>query len=200
MAGFAICTSKSLLSIQYSIFLLCSSYNFLWCYSATWLQTLLLLLMSLVTDLSSRYFSLLNQRWSPPLTLQPSHCSTFRIMCDVPSIAVFCSESIECFPGTASIFFRKLLVTIPVAPIITGTIVHFRFHIRCISIHKLYYYYYLCRILLHCRHLRLYIYGMKWVPLNVGSILTFFRRHRGEPQPPIKLMFRLRFEPGSNQI
>ena len=47
-------------------------------------------------------------------------------MCDVPSIAVFCSGSIECFPGTASKFFLKLLVTIPVAPIITGIIVHFR--------------------------------------------------------------------------
>ena len=58
-------------------------------------------------------------------------------MCDVPSIAVFCSESIECFPGTVSKFFHKHLVTIQVAPIITGTIVHFRFHIRCISIHKL---------------------------------------------------------------
>ena len=40
-------------------------------------------------------------------------------MCDIPSIAVFCSESVECFPGTASKFFLKLLVTIPVAPIIT---------------------------------------------------------------------------------
>ena len=58
----------------------------------------------------------------------------------VPSIAVFCSVSIECFPGTASRFFLKVLVTIPVAPIITGTIVHFRFHIRCISIHKLLYF------------------------------------------------------------
>ena len=47
-------------------------------------------------------------------------------MCDVPSIAVFCSESIECFPGTVSKFLLKILVTIPVAPIITGTIVHFR--------------------------------------------------------------------------
>ena len=55
-------------------------------------------------------------------------------MCDVPSIAAFWSESIECFPGTASKFFLKLLVTIPVAPIITGMIVHFRFHIRCIII------------------------------------------------------------------
>ena len=43
-------------------------------------------------------------------------------MCDVPSIAVFCSESIECFPGTASKFFLKLLITIPVAPTITGII------------------------------------------------------------------------------
>jgi len=58
-------------------------------------------------------------------------------MCDVPSTAVFCSESIECFPGTASKFFLKLLITIPVAPIVIGIIVHFRFHIRCISIHKL---------------------------------------------------------------
>ena len=83
---------------------------------------------------------LLNQRWSPPLRLQASHCSTFRIMCDVTSIAVFCSESIECFPGIVSKFSFKLLVTIPVAQIITGTIVHFRFHIRCISIHKLLYF------------------------------------------------------------
>ena len=95
--------------------------------------------MSLVTGLFSPVL-LLNQRWSPPLRLQASHCSTFRIMCDVPSTAVFCSESIEYFPGTASKFFLKLLVTIPVAPIITGIIIHFRFHIRCISIHKLLYF------------------------------------------------------------
>ena len=94
--------------------------------------------MSLVTDLFILVL-LLNQRRSPLLRLQASHCSTFRIMCNVPSIAVFCSESIQRFPGTVSKFFFKLLVTIPVAPIITGTIVHFRFHIRCISIHKLYF-------------------------------------------------------------
>jgi hypothetical protein len=50
---------------------------------------------------------LLNQRWSPPLTLQASHCSTFRIMCDVPSIAVFCSASIECFPIWASRYYSS---------------------------------------------------------------------------------------------
>jgi len=44
-------------------------------------------------------------------------------MCDVPSISIFCSESIECFPGTASKFFLKLLVIIPVAPIIIITII-----------------------------------------------------------------------------
>jgi hypothetical protein len=38
-------------------------------------------------------------------------------MCDAPS------ESIEYFPGTAFKFFFKLLVTIPVAPIITGIII-----------------------------------------------------------------------------
>ena len=47
---------------------------------------------------------LLNQRWSTPLRLRVSHCSTFRIMCDVPSTAVFCNESNECFPVQLRIF------------------------------------------------------------------------------------------------
>jgi hypothetical protein len=44
--------------------------------------------MSLVTGL---FFPalLLNQQLSPLLRLQVSHYSTFRIMCDVPSIAVY---------------------------------------------------------------------------------------------------------------
>ena len=81
---------------------------------------LLLLLYDMYVSCHRHFFLvlLLNQRWSPSLRLQASHCSTFRIMCDVPSIAVSCSESIECFPGTASKFFLKLLVTIPVASII----------------------------------------------------------------------------------
>jgi hypothetical protein len=33
-------------------------------------------------------------------------------MCDVPSIAVFCSESIECFPGTASKFQIIIIIII----------------------------------------------------------------------------------------
>ena len=78
--------------------------------------------MSLVTGLSFPVL-LLNQRWSPPLRPQASHCSTFRIMCDVPSIAVFCSESIECFPGSASKFLLKLLITTIVIIIIIIIIV-----------------------------------------------------------------------------
>jgi hypothetical protein len=38
------------------------------------------------------------------------------MMCDVPSMAVFCKESIECCPGIVSRYFCKLLLTIPVAP------------------------------------------------------------------------------------
>ena len=68
--------------------------------------------------------------WSPLLMLQVSDCSTFRIMCDVPSTALFCSEAMECFPGMASKSFFKPFITIPVARIITGRIIHFMSHIR----------------------------------------------------------------------
>ena len=95
--------------------------------------------MSLITGLFFLVL-LLKQRWSPPLRLQTSHCSILHIMCDVPSIAVFCSEPIKFLPGTASKIFLKLLITIPVASIITGITYHFRFHIRRISIQKLLYF------------------------------------------------------------
>jgi len=94
--------------------------------------TLLYLLSHILTYLithSLTYLALLYLLTYLPLTLHASHCSTFHNICDVPSTAVFCCDCIECFPGTASKFFLKLLVTIPLAPIITSTIVHFRFHI-----------------------------------------------------------------------
>jgi hypothetical protein len=84
---------------------------------------LLLLLLLLSSSLVTGIFFLellLSQRWPPPLRLQVSHCSTFHIMCDVSSIAVFRSESIECLHGITSRFFLQLFVTIPVASIITG--------------------------------------------------------------------------------
>jgi len=53
---------------------------------------------------------LLNQRWSPPFRLQASHCSTFRIMCDVPSIAVFCNvfSSMHVKHHNTSFIFSRL--------------------------------------------------------------------------------------------
>ena len=91
-------------------------------------------LLCLVTYLFSLVLLLLNQRWSPPQKLQVSHCSIFHIMCGVPSIAVFCSESIECFPGMTFKIFLKPFVTIVVAPVITGVIIHSTFHIHYIAL------------------------------------------------------------------
>ena len=95
----------------------------------------------------SRYFS--RTSGDPHRSRFKLHTAVLSVLCDVPTTAVFCGESIESFPGTASKFFRKLLVTIPVVPIITGITVHFRLHIRCISIHKLLYFNFFFRFLLH---------------------------------------------------
>jgi len=59
-----------------------------------------------------------------------SDCSTFIIMCDVRSTAAFCRESIECFPGIVYRYLFSPFVTIPVAPMFTGLMKHFIFHIR----------------------------------------------------------------------
>jgi hypothetical protein len=58
----------------------------------------------------------LSQWWTPPLRLQVSDCSTFLMMCGVPSTeGFFCGQSVEC-PGILR--FLKLLLTINVAAII----------------------------------------------------------------------------------
>ena len=104
----------------------------------------IMLSSSLVTSLFSPVLHL-NQRRSLLLRLQVSHCSTFRIMCDVPRIAVLCGEFAECFLGMVSKFFFKPFVIIPVAPIVTNIIIHFRFHIRLsilLLLNNRYYYYY----------------------------------------------------------
>jgi len=87
-----------------------------------------------------RYGYLLSQSFLPGISLEPAMIPNaqassftlqyFLVMCDVPSIAVFCSESIVCLSGIVSKCFLKLLVTNAVAQINAGTIVHFRFHIR----------------------------------------------------------------------
>ena len=71
-----------------------------------------------------------------------TQASSFRLlyfvyyMCDILSIRCLWSESTECFLGMASRFFLKTFVNIPVP----GRILHFRLHIRCISIHKILYF------------------------------------------------------------
>ena len=101
---------------------------------------IIIISLPFVTGLFSLVLLFLNQRRSPPLRLQVSDCSTHRIMCDVPWLAAFCIESIECFPDVASKFFFKHFVNIPVASVIFGLIIHSIFHIRCVSIHKLLYF------------------------------------------------------------
>ena len=97
------------------------------------------IIMSLVTGLFFLVI-LLNQQWPPTAQASSFTLQYFPYYVWCSKYSCLFSESIECFPGTASKFFLKLLVTIPVALIITGIIVHFRFHIRCISIHKLLYF------------------------------------------------------------
>jgi len=53
---------------------------------------------------------LLNQQWSPPLRLQASHCSTFHIMCDVPSTAVFVLNLLNVFLVCLTNFSLNLLL------------------------------------------------------------------------------------------
>jgi hypothetical protein len=82
----------------------------------------------------------LNQGWTAQLRLQISDCGIFLIMCDVPSTAV--SYRIYwmlswCYLQT---FFFSPLVTIPVAPMITGITKHFIFHPCWISILRFLYF------------------------------------------------------------
>ena len=60
--------------------------------------------------------------------------STFRSMCAVPNIAVFCSSLTSWFPGMLLTYFLNVFEIVQVAPIITGITFVFTFHMRCISI------------------------------------------------------------------
>ena len=62
------------------------------------------------------------------------YISTFRNMCAVPNMAVFCSSLTSCFPGMLLTYFLNVFEIVPVAPIITGITFVFTFHMRCISI------------------------------------------------------------------
>ena len=83
---------------------------------AATLLLLFMLLISLVSVLNLLYF----------------YISTFRSVCAVPYMAVFCSSLTSWFPGMLLTYFLN------VAPIIAGINFVFTFHMRC----NYYYYYY----------------------------------------------------------
>ena len=70
----------------------------------------------------------------PALALLIFYVSTFRSMCAVPNMAVFCSSLTSWFPGMSLTYFLNDLEMVPVAPIITCITLVFIFHMRCISI------------------------------------------------------------------
>jgi hypothetical protein len=70
----------------------------------------------------------------PALTPLYLYISTFRNMCAVPNMAVFCSSLTLWFPGILLTYFLNDFEMVPVAPIITGIAFDFTFHVRCIFV------------------------------------------------------------------
>ena len=73
----------------------------------------------------------------PALGLLYFYVSTFRSMCALPSMAVFCSSFTSWFPGMLLMYFLNDFEIVPVAIIITGITLDFTFHMRFISIVRL---------------------------------------------------------------
>jgi hypothetical protein len=69
----------------------------------------------------------------PALALMYFYISTFRSMCAVPNMAVFCSSLTSLLPGTVLTHFLNDFEMVPFALIITGITLVFKFHIRYIS-------------------------------------------------------------------
>jgi hypothetical protein len=63
----------------------------------------------------------------PALALLFFYISTFRNMCAVPNMTVFCSSLTSWFPGMLLTYFLNDLEIVPVAPIITGITLVFKF-------------------------------------------------------------------------
>ena len=82
------------------------------------LLLLFIVLISLVSVLNLLYF----------------YISTFRSMCALPNMAVFCSSLTSCFPGMLLMYFQNDFEIVPVAPIIPATTFVFTFHMCCFSV------------------------------------------------------------------
>ena len=72
------------------------------------------------------------------LNLLYCYTSTFRSMCPVPSMAVFCSSLTSRFLGMLLTYFLNDFEIVPVASIITGITFVFTFHMGCISIVRIF--------------------------------------------------------------
>ena len=70
----------------------------------------------------------------PPLNVFHFCISTFRSMCAVHNMAVFCSSLISCSPGMLLTYSLSDFKMVPVASIFTGITFAFTFHMRSISI------------------------------------------------------------------
>jgi hypothetical protein len=70
----------------------------------------------------------------PVLAVLYFYVSTFRSMCAVPYMAVFCSSRNSWFPSMLLKYFLNNFELVPVAPIITDITLVFTFHMRRISI------------------------------------------------------------------
>ena len=107
------------------------------------LLLLFMVLISLVSVLNLLYF----------------YISTFRSMCAVPNMAVFCNSLSSCFPGMLLTYFLNDFEIVPVASIITGITFVFTFHIIIIIMYCKVWYFRVPNILWslkvhHCIHKR----------------------------------------------
>ena len=82
------------------------------------LLLLFMVLISLVSMLNLLYF----------------YISTFRSMCAVPNMAVFCSSFTSCFPGMLLTYFLNNFEIVPVAPY------YYWYHLCFYIPHVLYFY------------------------------------------------------------
>jgi len=67
----------------------------------------------------------------PALNLLYFYISTFRIVCAVPNMAIFCSSLTSCFPGMLLTYFLNDFEIVPVALVITGVTFLYIPHALC---------------------------------------------------------------------
>ena len=137
------------------------------------LLLLFMVLISLVSVLNLLYF----------------YISTFRSMCAVPNMAVFCSPLTSCFPGILLKYFLNYSEVVPVAPIFTGIIFVFTLHMRCISVVRSLYFRNLSAFFLItflspeiATSINIYMFSFHYRVLFIIIKLDFFYSYRIERQ------------------